>query len=71
MTKKKIDIHKLKERERASTPVTDDDREFMRQMEERMPNLSVRHNPDPSIDDDEKRPSGWYLRKFRKDSACD
>ena len=48
MANEKIDIRKLRERAKASSPVTDDDREFMRQMADRMPNLSIRHNADPS-----------------------
>ena len=62
----KIDIRKLRGA-KASSPVTDDDREFMRQMADRMPNLSIRHNADPSAKDGDTRLDGGYLRKFRKD----
>ena len=66
MANEKIDIRKLRERAKASSPVTDDDREFMRQMADRMPNLSIRHNADPSAKDGDTRLDGGYLRKFRE-----
>ena len=66
MANDKIDIRKLRERAKASGPVTDDDREFMRQMADRMPNLSVRQKSDPTKDGD-TRLDGGYLRKFRND----
>ena len=66
MANEKIEIRKLRERASASKPITDDDREFMRQMADRMPNLSVRHNAEPSAKDGDTRLDGWYLRKFRK-----
>ena len=67
MATEKIDIRKLRERARASSPITDDDREFMRQMADRMPSLSVRHTAEPSAKDGEAPLDGRYLRKFRKD----
>ena len=66
MANEKIEIRKLRGRAGASTPITDDDREFMRQMADRMPNLSVRHNAEPSAKDGDTRLDGGYLRKFRK-----
>ena len=67
MATEKVDIRKLRERARASSPITDDDREFMRQMAERMPSLSVRHNAESSGKDGDTRRDGGYLRKFRED----
>ena len=67
MTNEKIDMRKLRERARASSPVTDEDREFMRQMEGRIPNLSVRNNSGPSTKDGDTRLDGGFLRKFRND----
>ena len=67
MANEKIDIRKLRERARASSTITDDDREFMRQMADRMPSLSVRHNAEKSTKDGDTRLDGGYLRKFRND----
>ena len=67
MPNKNIEMHKLRERESASKSITDDDREFMRHMAERMPSLSVRHNAEPSAKDGDTRLDGGYLRKFRTD----
>ena len=67
MATEKIDIRKLRERARASNRITDDDREFMRQMADRMPSLSVRHNAEPSAKVGDTRLDGGYLRKFRRD----
>ena len=65
MSKKKIEIAKLRERANAPSPITDDDREFMRQMADRMPSLSVRQNAEKSAKDDDTPLDGGYLRKFR------
>ena len=67
MATEKFDIRKLREQASASSPITDDDREFMRKMADRMPSLSVRHNTEPSAKDGDTRLDGGYLRKFRKD----
>ena len=67
MSNRKIDMHKLRERGRASKPITDDDREFMRQMADRMPSLSVRHSAEKSTKDGHTRLDGGYLRKFQRD----
>ena len=67
MATDKIDIRKLRERARASSPITDDDREFMRQMVDRMPSLSLRHSAEPSAKDGDAPLDGGYLRKFRND----
>ena len=67
MANEKIEMRKLREQERASSPISDDDREFMRQMADRMPSLSVRHNAETSAKDGDTRLDGGYLRKFRKD----
>ncbi len=66
MVKKKIDIRKLRERARASSPITDDDREFMRKIEDRIPYISPQHSSDISANDGDVRLDEWYLRKFRK-----
>ena len=65
MVNKKIDIRNLKERRRISTSIKTEDREFMRQMEDRISPLSSRHNSNLSEDDD-MHLGKWYLRKFRK-----
>ena len=67
MATEKIDVRKLRERASASSPITEDDREFMRKMADRMPSLSVRRNSEPSAKDGDTRLDGGYLRKFRKD----
>ena len=66
MAKQKIDIRKLRERASAPSPITDDDREFMRKMADRMPNLTVRQNAETSAKDDGTPLNRGYLRKFRK-----
>ena len=63
------ELRLLKESSNTSEPITIEDREFMKQMAKRMPNLSVWHNAERSeklenYGDDQL--SGGYLRKFRR-----
>ena len=46
---------------------TDEEREFVREMDERMPNLSIRNNADRTGKGRDGRLDGGYLRKFRRE----
>ena len=59
-------LHQVKESSNTSEPITTEDREFMKQMVKRMPNLSVWHNAEKSEYDGDDQLSGGYLRKFRR-----
>ena len=60
------EIQKLEEGQNLPESITDDDREFIQQMSERMPNLSIRHNvkkSDIKVDTDLVTS---FLSKFKK-----
>ena len=64
--KRTKELRQPKESSSTSEPITMEDREFMKQMAKRMPNLSVWHNVEKSENDSDEQLSGGYLRKFRK-----
>ena len=59
-------IEELRKSMKESESITDDDREFMQKMADRMPSLSVRHNAERPEKGGDTRLDGGYLRKFRK-----
>ena len=63
------ELRLLKESSNTSGPITIEDREFMKQMAKRMPNLSVWHYAEKSEKSEnygDDQLSGGYLRKFRR-----
>ena len=64
---RKEELRQVKKSSNTSEPITIEDREFMKQMSKRMPNLSVWHNAERSENDGDDQLSGGYLRKFRRE----
>ena len=65
MTKPKR-IEELREQMNKLDLITDAERKFILEMDERMPNLSIRHNADRTGKGRDGRLDGDYLRKFRR-----
>ena len=63
---KGIKVCELREQASAGRPITDEDREFMRKMTKRMPNLSIRRSEDRAAKVGSERLEGGYLLKFRR-----
>lgn len=56
----------LRERMRKSESITEEERKFVREMDGRMPSLSVRHNAERAGKGGEPRLDESYVRKFRR-----
>ena len=64
---KSDDMKRTREELRAWEEITDEDREFMRQMADRIPRLSVQNNPKGRGKGGQAQLYGSYLRRLEKD----